>query len=661
MPRKTATRTESSKVQKRSLQLGTERGGEPEQPSSPNESTSFADWFRSLVPIIRFASVWLSVLYGFALFGFVLAKTSDGRIYPNTLIGPYNLGGYRPVDAQTFLQERFSEFQTHGIEVAADERSIWIHANVSGVADPDLSYELYTFDPEATVEDAFRVGRSGSWVWRGIQVVTQYFNPRIVDPVIRVNHDQLIRFLKENFQSLETPATVPEILLLRDTPKTPPEVVITNVVPTAGETFNYEHIASEIEERVRMLSRDQVAARRVPSIPALSREEIENELPNIRSRLQNIFAGEEFVFATSTSPTSTRISLPHNELASMITLERGDGSVNQRVRFGLNDRFEQIVDRLDMTFGRPVQEAKFVVTNGRVSEFQQAQHGIAVLKQPLRNKVIDLLNEIGSQPFIQVEVAVQEAVTRVSDVNDLGIREIIGVGRSNFKGSPANRRHNIKVGAAAVNGSLIAPGQEFSLLKTLGDISSTTGYLPELVIKGDRTIPEYGGGLCQIGTTTFRGALDSGLDITARTNHSYRVTYYEPAGTDATIYDPSPDFRFLNDTGNYILIQTRIEGDEAIFEFWGTKDGRTVERTKPRIYNIVSPPETKYVETTDLKPGEEKCTERAHAGADAEFTYLVTYPSGEVKEEVFKSHYRPWQAVCLKGVASLSTTTPDAL
>lgn len=660
MPRKTATRTESSKVQKRSLQLGTERDGEPEQPSSPNESTSFADWFRSLVPIIRFVSVWLSVLYGFALFGFVLAKTSDGLIYPNTLIGPYNLGGYRPSDAQAFLQERFSEFQTHGIEVAAAERSIWIHANVSGVADPDLSYELYAFDPEATVEDAFRVGRSGSWIQRGVQVVAQYFNPRIVDPVIRVNHDQLIRFLKENFHALGKPATVPEIKLINN-PKTPPEVVIVNIHPTPGETFDYESTAMLVADRIRTLSRDQIVVHRVPSMPSFSSDELEVELPVIRGRLQVLFTGAEFVFATSTSPTSTRISLPHNELASMITLERGDGSVNQRVRFGLNDRFEQIVDRLDMTFGRPIQEAKFVVTNGRVSEFQQAQHGIIVLKQPLRNKVIDLLNEIGSQPFIQVEVAVQEAVTRVSDVNDLGIREIIGVGRSNFKGSPTNRRHNIKVGAAAVNGSLIAPGKEFSLLKTLGDISSTTGYLPELVIKGDRTIPEYGGGLCQIGTTTFRGALDSGLDITARTNHSYRVTYYEPAGTDATIYDPSPDFRFLNDTGNYILIQTRIEGDEAIFEFWGTKDGRTVERTKPRIYNIVSPPETKYVETTDLKPGEEKCTERAHAGADAEFTYSVTYPSGEVKEEVFKSHYRPWQAVCLKGVASSSTTTPEAL
>jgi vancomycin resistance protein YoaR len=205
-----------------------------------------------------------------------------------------------------------------------------------------------------------------------------------------------------------------------------------------------------------------------------------------------------------------------------------------------------------------------------------------------------------------------------------------------------------------VNGSLIAPGEEFSLLKTLGVIDGENGWFPELVIKGNETKPEFGGGLCQIGTTTFRAALNSGLDITMRQNHSYRVRYYEPAGTDATIYDPLPDFRFINDTGHYILINTDIKGDNLIFEVWGTKDGRSVNPIKSRVYNIVAAPPMKLVETLELPPGKKKCTETEHAGADAEFTYKVTYADGKVGEEIFKSHYRPWQAVCLIGVETLS-------
>ena len=81
------------------------------------------------------------------------------------------------------------------------------------------------------------------------------------------------------------------------------------------------------------------------------------------------------------------------------------------------------------------------------------------------------------------------------------------------------------------------------------------GYLPELVIKGDEIKPEIAGGLCQVGTTMFRAAMNSGLKITERQNHSLVVSYYNDLsngnpGTDATIYDPHPDFRFLNDTGN---------------------------------------------------------------------------------------------------------------
>ena len=118
---------------------------------------------------------------------------------------------------------------------------------------------------------------------------------------------------------------------------------------------------------------------------------------------------------------------------------------------------------------------------------------------------------------------------------------------------------------------------------------------------------------------------------------------------DATIYNPLPDFRFINDTKNYILIQSRIEGYDLYFEFWGTRDGRKVYISEPKIYNIKEPPPPKYIETEDLKPQEIKCIETSHQGADVEFTYKVEYPSGEIFEKVFKSHYKPWQKICLIG------------
>jgi len=187
-------------------------------------------------------------------------------------------------------------------------------------------------------------------------------------------------------------------------------------------------------------------------------------------------------------------------------------------------------------------------------------------------------------------------------------------------------------------------------------VSRATGYKPAYVIQQGRTVLGDGGGVCQVSTTVFRAALNAGLPILERKGHSYRVGYYEPpVGMDATIYDPAPDFRFINDTGHYILFIARTEGDQAVFEFYGTRDGRVASTTQPVVYNIVKPGEPRYIETDSLAPGEKKKVESAHNGASASFTYTVTSPDGTVKEEVFNSQYVAWKETWLVGIMPSST------
>lgn len=304
-------------------------------------------------------------------------------------------------------------------------------------------------------------------------------------------------------------------------------------------------------------------------------------------------------------------------------------------------------------------EAIFEMKDGKVTKFVPSKDGEKLDTEASLARIEQaVFGETAAEGQVELVMAVAAPDTETGESNELGIKETIGVGSTNFSGSPKNRRHNIAVGAAAVNGSLVPPGEEFSLLKTLGTIDGSTGYLQELVIKENKTIPEYGGGLCQIGSTTFRAVLGSGLPVTARQNHSYRVPYYERAGDgsyigpgkDATIYNPAPDFRFKNDTEHHVLITTEIAGNTLTFSFWGTKDGRVAEQTDARVYNVVPPPKKKVIETTELPPGKEKCTESAHVGSDAIFTYTVTMADGEKRVVDFKSRYRPWQEVCLLGI-----------
>jgi vancomycin resistance protein YoaR len=251
--------------------------------------------------------------------------------------------------------------------------------------------------------------------------------------------------------------------------------------------------------------------------------------------------------------------------------------------------------------------------------------------------------------------------------NDLGIREVLGVGYSSFAGSPSNRRANIRHGADKLNGLLIAPGETLSLLENLRPFTIADGYLPELVIKGDKIIPEIGGGLCQIGTTTFRAAMNSGLEIAERRNHSLVVSYYnDPSngqpGTDATIYDPSPDLKILNDTANYIMLVTTVDSatSELFFTFWGTSDGRAGSYTPPVVLSWTGYGATQETETTTLAPGVRQC-QSPHPGATTTFDYNIVMPDGSVKTREFYSSYRSLPTICLVGVGGNGETPAGAV
>lgn len=290
---------------------------------------------------------------------------------------------------------------------------------------------------------------------------------------------------------------------------------------------------------------------------------------------------------------------------------------------------------------RPI-DAKLAMTEEGPVVVQEGVTG----KMVNRVKLIEYLESSMGEDRGDVElpVEVMESVISTDNIDELGIKELIATGSSDFSYSPANRIHNISVGADTFDGMVLAPGEEFSFTSLIGSVDAANGYLPELVIAGNETRPEYGGGLCQVSTTMYRTALDAGFPITARTPHRYRVSYYEPAGQDATIYIPNPDLRFINDTDNYILIEAMISGSILTFNFYGTSDGRQVEVTDPVIYNITSPLAPEYIYTSSLPAGQKIQVDSAHYGADSIFYRYITYANGETKEEEIFSRYQAWPA-----------------
>lgn len=248
-------------------------------------------------------------------------------------------------------------------------------------------------------------------------------------------------------------------------------------------------------------------------------------------------------------------------------------------------RLETFVKELAEKSVQDPVDAKFSVLDGRVIVAEQEKSGhrlkekesLSLLERALENTATETIK-------ISLPTEITKPKLSASDIERLGLKELVGEGRTNFKGSPKNRIYNIKRALQQFQNIIIAPDEEFSFVKYLGEVDGEHGYLPELVIKHNRTEPEFGGGICQVSTTMFRAAIYSGLKITQRRNHAYPVKYYRPYGMDATVYLPKPDLTFINNTPGAILVQSSIENDtELIFRFYGTKDGRAVTIDGPHI------------------------------------------------------------------------------
>ncbi|MBI4975429.1 VanW family protein [Candidatus Peregrinibacteria bacterium] len=312
---------------------------------------------------------------------------------------------------------------------------------------------------------------------------------------------------------------------------------------------------------------------------------------------------------------------------------------------------------IDKTFSEemevPVETVNiYVDEKGEPKVNGRGNDGILINREKLKRDFEGAINTALNVIELRTE-KVSPKIVATEQAKALGLTERISFGYTTYYGSPENRVHNIKTGAEKFNGKVIKPGETFSFNDTLGQVDETTGYKKELVIKKDGTIPEYGGGICQVSTTMYRAALFAGLPIKERNQHTYAVSYYSQVlghGLDATIYLGGANLKFENDTGNYVLVQAFVKDDyELYFILYGTSDGRKVSMEGPYLSNYKSPGQTIYENTDSLFIGQKKQQEKAHTGFEALWYRHLTLKDGTEKKEEIKTRYQAIPSKILVG------------
>ena len=619
---------------------------ELEVPTTPNGG-------RRHLAIIGTIVVVLTGLLGGATY--LLTVTYQDKILPHVQVAGIDVGGLDRLGANELLQQHFQSMIQNGLEVELFGEVHHIELQPSGATDPDLVYQLADWDITQSVEEALLVGRRHGQVaaWLApLYYVT--IGQAHVEPTITLAETRLSDAIRASFPTAESPGSPTDFVITGS--KDDSSIEITPAVE--GAILDLPFALASIKNDAADLKLNTLELRLVERTLGISVKEAEQLIPQAQAAI----AASPYVLVFQPEYGDVlEYVVTDNDLRTWLLPgrdERGQPAITLNAA-DMKSFLGEIHTAIDIA----PQDATFVVEGDRVVEFAESHDGFIINDDTL---LADLTRALGAENQ-RVAIASERTAPDVTtaDSNDLGIDQVLGVGYSNFSGSPTNRRANIRHGAEKLNGLLVPPGETLSLLEHLRPFTVADGYLPELVIKGDEIIPEVGGGLCQIGTTTFRAAMNSGLVIAERRNHSLVVSYYnDPSnnnpGTDATIYDPSPDLKITNDTPNYIMLQTVMdaENSELHFTFWGTSDGRTAHYTPPQVLSWTGYGPAVEKETTTLAPGVRKC-QAPHPGATTTFDYIITRPDGTIETTPFFSSYRSLPSVCLVGAAAPGSPPPS--
>ena len=201
------------------------------------------------------------------------------------------------------------------------------------------------------------------------------------------------------------------------------------------------------------------------------------------------------------------------------------------------------------------------------------------------------------------------------------------------------RVQNIHHIADLLDGTLVRPGETFSVNQLVGPRTIKNGFRPAPSIEDGDMVDTVGGGVSQFATTLFNALFYGGYDILERQPHSYWFTRY-PMGYDATLSYPHPDIVFKNDTSACALIKTAYTETSITVKVYGDNGGRKVRAEVSEKQNIVTPP-VEFIPNPRLDADEEKTREGGMIGWTVTVKRTLSYADGKTKEERRKVTYKP--------------------
>lgn len=568
---------------------------------------------------------------------YYLDQSYQGKIYPNVSIQGLQVGEMTPQQAEAALRTQHQAFLQQPLTLAYADQT-WR----PGVDDIGLNFAF-----SDAVNRAYRAGR-GNGLLENLQEVFAIWQNGLDLPLqVSIDQQKLRAYIAKTTAALE--------------------------VAPADATLRLDGVAvvTQPARMGRQVLVDQAVADSMPALMALQPHTVTLTTRELPPRLNDaaVADAQQRIEAMIQAPLTLKVENKQyvwqpEDIALMLDIARVPaGTGTDQIAVALNSYHlnRRITDIANET-GRGSVNPRVAWNNGDLKIIKQGKPGLRMDENQARQAILAAI----SSPTRELALPVREVAPQVTEanLNSLGIKELISVGRSDFTGSAAYRIHNIGAGMNLLQGILIAPGEEFSFNQNIGEIDERNGFVKGYAIIQNRTQLEFGGGICQDSTTLFRAAFWAGLPITERWGHSFYISWYDRyalgpqgngAGMDATIFTGGPDLKFVNDTGNWLLMQSASNPRTGVAEiaFYGTKPNRQVSLTR-RVYDQVpAPTDPQFVTDPEQPKGFSRQSDHARGGMTIDVYRTIVEDGVKKQPELFRTKFRAWPNIYVYNPADI--------
>jgi vancomycin resistance protein YoaR len=535
---------------------------------------------------------------------YVAGYVSAGDTVPRkATVAGVTIGGLSSADAKTRLTEQLGPKQTAAVTLTAGEKSASIDPVTAGLS----------LDIPGTVA-ATGVGRS----WSPVHIVRVLTGGADVAPVVLVDKPALDKAIATAATSLDVAAADATVRYEGTTPVRTPA--------TSGIAVDQTATADAIVRAFGIES--TVAAPSNVTEPAVTTEQADAVVSG--------WATLAVAGPVTLDTGKGKFAITPADIASSTTFSLVNGTFGGQVDYAkLLASATSEVSALQL--GLSV-DAKISLDASGKPAITPSKDGLTITPEKLAAAMGPLLAKPANQKTGSVEATVAKAAFTTEQAQALGIKEVVGEFTTYYPHA-AYRNNNLGKAAAGINGSLLKPGDTFSLNKTLGERTAANGYVDGYVIQGGALVKEVGGGVSQSATTTYNAMFFAGLKDVEHHPHTFYIDRY-PAGREATVYYGALDLRFQNDTQYGVYIQAYIKASTP-----STKGSITVRMWSTKVWDEVratDPVKTNFTEPATRVSTDPKCEPQgANQGFDVSYTRQFIRGGKVTREEKFSWHYAP--------------------